>query len=187
MSEQPVAFPGYPVRQWSKALTASGDVDRAVRQRAQQRMRRWEGVLAGMADGSIKVGDRTPVAGFPAWVTLEVLHGGFATGRALAEEPIDTAERAVAERAGVRSDWIGLFGYHLTDEGLEELRSLMESGSFRLAAPENAALPVVAWLLDSGRTEAAINLIDAILQVRTGTPSCVGGRRPSRPCQRITS
>ena len=43
--------------------------------------------LDGMASGGLAVGSRTPVADAPAWVTLEVVHGGFATGRFLAEQP----------------------------------------------------------------------------------------------------
>ena len=53
--------------------------------RAETKIARWRSVIAGMADGSLSVGSRTPVSGTPAWVTLEVAHGGFATGRLLAE------------------------------------------------------------------------------------------------------
>lgn len=47
----------------------------------------WRSVLDGTGTGALAIGSRTPVAGTPAWVTLEVTHGGFATGRALAEVP----------------------------------------------------------------------------------------------------
>ena len=45
-----------------------------------------------MASGTLLVGSRTPVENTPAWVTLEVLHGGFASGRYLAEQPLDDDE-----------------------------------------------------------------------------------------------
>ena len=61
--------------------------------RAETKIARWRSVIAGMAEGSLSVGSRTPVSGTPAWVTLEVAHGGFATGRLLAEAPLDAQER----------------------------------------------------------------------------------------------
>ena len=81
----------YPAGQWAKALRATEDADPAVRARAAERVRRWEQVIQGMANGTVTVGDRAPVAGLPAWVTPQVVHGGFATGRAMA--PIASSMR----------------------------------------------------------------------------------------------
>ena len=153
----------YPASQWAKALRATEDADPAVRARAAERVRRWEQVIQGMADGTVTVGDRAPVAGLPAWVTPQVVHGGFATGRAMAESAPDIAERLTAKRAGVPATRAALFGYHLTEPGLAELRALIGSGDYRLEAPEGAALPVVAWLLEHGHTEAAAQLVDEIM------------------------
>ena len=52
----------------------------------------WRRVLRGMFDGSLRHGLRTPVADTPAWVTLEVAHGGFATGRYAASGPLQAHE-----------------------------------------------------------------------------------------------
>jgi hypothetical protein len=41
------------------------------------------------------VGSRTPVSGTPAWVTLEVAHGGFASGQLVAETPLRADELAL--------------------------------------------------------------------------------------------
>jgi len=153
----------YPIGQWAKALRATQDADMAVRARAVERVRRWTDVIRGMADGTVSVGDRAPVAGFPAWVTLRVVHGGFATGQALAETAPDIEERLAAKRSGVRAERAALFGHYLTDAGLAELRALIRSGNYRLEAPEGAALPVVAWLLEHGHAEAAAGLVDEIM------------------------
>lgn len=153
----------YPAVQWAKALRASEDADPAVRARAGERVRRWEQVIQAMADGTVSVGDRAPVATLPAWVTLQVVHGGFATGRAMAETAPDIAERLTAKRAGVPATRAALFGHYLTEPGLAELRALIGSGHYRLEAPEGAALPVVAWLLEHGNAEAAARLVEEII------------------------
>ncbi len=69
---------------------AYGQLRRALRHAGADSARadRWRAVLDGMADGTLSIGSRTPVADTPAWVTLEVLHGGFASGRYLAEAPL---------------------------------------------------------------------------------------------------
>ena len=69
--------------------TATTHHDPDVRARAEQKALAGESVLSGMATGTLAVGSRTPVADTPAWVTLEVAHGGFATGRYVAEGPLD--------------------------------------------------------------------------------------------------
>lgn len=153
----------YPLGQWAKALRAAEDGDPAERGRALERVRLWEDALRGMADGSVAVGERAPVAALPAWVTLQVLHGGFASGHALAETAPDVEERLVAKRAGLPAERAALFAHYLSDAGLAELRALIRSGDYRLQAPEGAALPVVAWLLERGHAEAAAELVDKIL------------------------
>ncbi|WP_430335844.1 hypothetical protein [Rhodococcus sp. ACT016] len=78
----------YATGQLTRALEIAVRVgDTATRARAQEKAQRWRDVLDGIATGHIRVGSRTPVADLPAWVTLEVAHGDFATGRALSEAP----------------------------------------------------------------------------------------------------
>ncbi|WP_254896689.1 hypothetical protein [Amycolatopsis sp. Hca4] len=152
---------GYAYGQLERALrTASSTQDAEVRRRADATAARWRAVLAGMADGSLGVGSRTPVADTPVWVTLEVAHGGFATGRYLAEVPVRPDELA-AVPAGTpgRTDRERVNLGHLTDSGLAALRTALATEAYRVEVPEDAALPVAAWLLDHGHAEAALDLI----------------------------
>ena len=71
----------YPVgASWRGRLPPlSGHEDEATRQRAEGQAAPVEqSVLRGILDGSIVPGSRTPVKGLPAWVTPEVVRGGFA-------------------------------------------------------------------------------------------------------------
>ncbi|WP_306359150.1 hypothetical protein [Nocardia sp. CC227C] len=145
------------------AAAAARAAEGAERERARTRVRRWRDVLAGMANGSLRVGDRTPVAGLPAWVTLEVAHGGFATGRALAELPLGAAESALLARlpdeVPGRTDRERLNRWYLGDAGQAELLTALRSGRYRIEVPEDAALPVVALLLDRGFDTEALDLV----------------------------
>ncbi|MFI6504786.1 hypothetical protein [Nonomuraea typhae] len=147
MSEEPrhTANPGYAYGQLQRALNqaAGGEAKAAA----------WRAVLDGMETGRLTIGSRTPVAGTPAWVTLEVAHGGFATGRYVAETPLSEAEAA---RFGDREQ---LNLYYLSDEGQAELLKVLASGCYRVDAPEDAALMTLAWLLDRGQAAAALDLV----------------------------
>ncbi|WP_233506931.1 hypothetical protein [Jiangella anatolica] len=135
---------GYAFGQFRRALrVAIEHDDPAVRERSLAKAGRWHAVLDGMARGRLRVGSRSPVADVPAWVTLEVVHGGFATGRLLAERP-------VGERPN---------RWYLGDDGQAELLAVLESGRYRVELPEDAALPTVAWLLAQGHHEAALDLV----------------------------
>lgn len=154
---------GYPVGQLAKAfVTAVTHEDPATRDRAQERARRWSAVLTGMASGDVTIGSRTPVRGLPAWVTPEVVRGGFATGTPAAGGPLRPYEVELAARAGVRTDRAALFAWYLGDAGLSELWSLLEGGGYRLEVPEQAALLTVAWLLRAGDRARALGLLDEI-------------------------
>ncbi|QUF04849.1 hypothetical protein KCV87_01555 [Actinosynnema pretiosum subsp. pretiosum] len=157
MSEHTAPSP-YALAQFLRALESAPASSEKVAQ--------WAGVLRGMADGSLTVGSRTPVSGVPAWVTPEVAHGGFATGRLVAEVEPDEEERALlaALPAGAPggTDRERLNWWHLGDEGRAGLLGLVESGEYRVDAPEEAAIPAVAVLLASGRADAALRVLDAI-------------------------
>ncbi|ATE55079.1 hypothetical protein [Actinosynnema pretiosum] len=157
MSEH-TAFSPYALARFLRALESAPASSEKVAQ--------WAGVLRGMADGSLTVGSRTPVSGVPPWVTLEVVHGGFATGRLVAEVEPDEEERALlaALPAGVPggTDRERLNWWHLGDEGRAALLEVLASGEYRVDAPEEAAIPAVAVLLASGRADAALRVLDAI-------------------------
>ncbi|HET8630016.1 MAG TPA: hypothetical protein VFL91_21555 [Thermomicrobiales bacterium] len=145
----PRVNPGYALGQLLRALGSPGET-------AGARATQWRRVLNGMFAGTLRPGSRTPVAGTPPWVTLEVAHGGFATGAFLAAGPLQPHEIATLRRidrpAGV-TERAALNAFFLSDRGRAELGELLQSGRYRVTVPEEAALLVTAWLI--GHDEAA--------------------------------
>ncbi|GAA2123543.1 transcriptional regulator [Actinomadura napierensis] len=163
MNEDVQANPGYAAGQMSRAfVTALTHESEETRRLAEMRLERWRNVLSGMADGSLSIGSRTPVKGLPAWVTPEVVRGGFATGTAAASGPPLPHEQHAARRAGIACDRRSLFLHYLTDEGIDELYALLDSGEYEVALPEEGALLTVAWLLRAGDRAGALEILDAI-------------------------
>ena len=163
MTQEPRIGSGYPFDQMSKAfVTALTHEDADTRERAEARVARWRSVLAGMASGRLSIGSRTPVEDLPAWLTPEVVRGGFATGSARAGGPLEPWEREAARKAGVDPTREALFAYHLTEPGLAELHSLLETGSYAVRVPEEAALLTVAWLVAAGENDAALGLVGTL-------------------------
>jgi len=154
------ASPGHALGQLAKAFTtALTHEDADTRRRAEGRAQRWRAVLAGMTAGRLTIGSRTPVAGFPAWVTPEVVRGGFATGAPGAGGPLQPYEIALAERFGVPADRRALFAHCLTDSGLTWLWGRLNSGRYEVTVPEEGALLTMAWLVRHGETAAALDLV----------------------------
>ena len=181
------ASPMYAVGQLQRAIDSlAAAQDAASLARAESKIARWRSVLAGITAGGLDVGSRTPVAGTPAWVTLEVVHGGFATGRLLAEQPLDADEREVL--AGLPQDAPGLTDrerlnlWFLGDAGQRDLLRMLAAGGYRVEVPEEAALLAVAWLLEHGQFEVALDLV-AELRPWMGrlrfTPRPAAGAAPS--------
>ncbi len=173
MTDEPItsqnmqANPGYAQHQIARALlTATEHADGKTRQRAQGKVARWVNVLQGMAAGSLAVGERTPVAGIPEWVTLEVVTGGFATGGLLAEGPLQDHEQQLLAQLGVRGRTNDarrvLNSYYLSDAGLAQLQEMTRSGCYALNVPEEGALLVVAWLVEQGHVDVAANILNEI-------------------------
>lgn len=151
---------GYAWGQLRKALaTADGPADPATRKRASLKADAWLRVLAGMATGRVRVGSPTPVRDFPAWLTPEIVRGGFATGSAAAAGPLAADEIELAERVGVLATRASLFAWFLSDEGLRDLERLLDTGQYKLWLPEHGALLTVAHLLRLGRVGAAESLL----------------------------
>ena len=188
MSDEPpmAASPVYVVGQLQRAIDSlAAAQDAAGLARAESKIARWRSVLAGMA-GGLSVGSRTPVSGTPAWVTLEVAHGGFATGRLLAEQPLEADERELL--AGLPQDVPGLTGrervnlWFVGDAGQRELLRVLAEGRYRVEVPEEAALPVVAWLLEHGQFEVALDLVAELrpwISRLRFTPRPAAGTAPS--------
>lgn len=151
----------YLNEQLARALrTAAGHEDAGTRVRAESRARQWQETLKAVASGLVTVGSRTPVRGLPSWVTPEVIRGGFATGRAVAGGPLQDDEIELAARLDVPGQRRPLFNHYLTESGLAELIDLLDSGTYRIDVPENAALLVVAWLVRAEDDDAAVALVE---------------------------
>jgi hypothetical protein len=156
----------YVLGQLSRAITtAAGHPDEAVGQRALERIERWEQVFQGMLNGTLSVGTRAPVQDVPAWVTLEVVQGGFATGTLLAGgdlQPHELELLAQLKRAPDNTARAALNIYYLSESGQKDLCAMQQTGRYRLNVPEEGALLAVAWLLSHEELEKAQVLIDQI-------------------------
>ncbi|MEU1365183.1 hypothetical protein ABZ454_03510 [Streptomyces sp. NPDC005803] len=159
--QQPrIVAPSYPQAQLAKAfVTALTHEDPDTRRRAEARGQRWRMVLSAMAAGRLSVGSRTPVEGLAPWVTLEVVRGGFATGTASAEGPLQPHEFEAAHLFEVPAERRALFAYCLTEPGLAWLWARLDNGGYEVGVPEEAALLTVAWLVRHGETDAALGLV----------------------------
>ncbi len=160
------ANPAYAIGHLAKALTTSqAHEDAATHTRAGKKIEKWTKIFEGMLSGVLQVGSRTPVGGTPPWATLEVAHGGFATGELLAGgalQPHETellARLSIAPSVPSRS---ALNSYFLGDEGIAELQRMLVSGCYRITVPEEGALLVVSWLLQQDRPDQARELLDQI-------------------------
>lgn len=156
---------GYAEGQLLRAyMAALGAVDPVARGRAIGRVAKWRILQEGIAAGLLQPGSRTPVNGVPAWVTIEVLHGGFATGSLVAEAPLTPEERTLAEELGapIEEERSTLNQHYLSPTGRAELLGALQMGRIVVDVPEHAALVVVAWLLETHQQERALNLIEAL-------------------------
>jgi hypothetical protein len=158
--------PSYALDQLQRGLAASlNHPDASVRARALEKVERWRAVLEGMATGSLGVGSRTPVSGVPPWVTLEVAHGGFATGRLLAGGPLEPHERerlaSLPATPGAAAERSRLNAWYL-DDGQRELAEALRSGCYRVHLPEEGALLMVTWLLGRGEVDRALELVETL-------------------------
>lgn len=159
--------PGYAAFQIARAFTTSKEHDDPhTRQRAKQRIAGWETVLRSILNGSVDYGSRTPVHKAPAWATLEVVTGGFATGELLAGGPLQEHEKKLLEDLstviGEGQERGSLNAYFLTDAGLSDLQSRLQSNRYDVEVPEEGALLVVAWLVENGHREQAEELLNEL-------------------------
>ena len=160
------ANPGYVLGQLAKAFTTSKQhTNLAARTRAARKVEKWVQVFKGMLSGALAVGSRTPVADTPAWATLEVVHGGFATGGLLAGGALQPHEEALLSKLpGVTTapPRAALNSFYLSDDGVAELWQMLVTGCYRVNVPEEGALLVAAWLLAHDHVEQAREVLDAI-------------------------
>jgi hypothetical protein len=129
--------------------------------------RKWADVLFGIETAQLSIGSRTPVPNTPAWVTLDVLHGGFASGQFQAGgEFLEhekqkylalTGEEAKDEHT-VRQR---LNSYFLND-GMPELLGMLSSTKYRIKWPEEGVLLTIAWLISKERVDEASSLVKEV-------------------------
>lgn len=157
---------GYATLQLVRAQqTAHSHPDATVRARAVQRVARWYRILQQGQSGRARYGSRTPLAGIPAWVTLDIATGGFATGELSAGGGLSRYEQDLASTLpGIRPghERCDLNLYFLSEHGRNALWADLLSGSYAIELPEHAALPVVAWLLQHGREDEAQAIVGTI-------------------------
>ena len=156
----------YPQQQLAKALLNTDTLlDPAKQQRALEKARLWRTVIEKMQDAGLNIGSRVPVEGTPLWATLEVLTGGFATGRVLAAGPLQEHEIVFLGQCSdvtAGNERQALNRYFLSVTGLQQLSAMLESGCYEVQVPEEAALLVVTWLLENGLERAAYQIIAEI-------------------------
>src|SRR5215510_6612635 len=124
---------GYPLAQLARALvTAAEHEDLRVRELAEQRVRRWQQVLDGMAVGEIAVGSRAPLKNLPAWATPEVVRGGFATGQPTASGPLRPHETDLVLNQHLPARRKALVASYLTEAGLARLNAMLDDGRYQV-------------------------------------------------------
>lgn len=158
------ANPGFALGQLLKAsTTADTHPDASVRRNAQRRVEGWLRVLKGMGDGTLTVGSRAPVASVPAWVTTEVMHGGFVSGALSGEGRLLASEKQLLERLGLPTRTpdarAAITNYYLSGDGFQELLEMLDTGNFRVEIPEEGALLAAAWLVRAGDRPSAERLL----------------------------
>ena len=180
--------PGFAAAQIAKALTRIvKGANAETEARARERMAKWARILDSILSGSIAHGSRTPLAGTPAWATLEVAHGGFATGDLLAGGPLKEHERTLQAELCINPDESSrsrLNSYFLSEEGLGRLQEWLQTGKYDISVPEEGCLLVVAWLASQGLADDALHLVE---QVSTQFPALRFYPAPSERAQRASA
>ena len=142
--------------------------DKASLAQARKKVDKWNRIIGGLRSGKLQVGSRTPVKGMPAWLTLEVATGGFATGQLAASGewlPFELnllAKLDVVIQKKPTPDRTLLNYYYISEGGFAELLDRVESGNYEVNVPEEGALLVVAWLAKNGFVDKSQNLIDVL-------------------------
>lgn len=151
----------YAARQLQRALDAHArDVPASG-----ARVSRWRAVLRGLLTGELGVGSRQPVSKLPPWVTPEIVTGGFATGRLMAGGDLLAHELQLLDELGlhdIAQPRLALNRHFLSEAGMAQLLVAMDTGQYTLRVAEEAALPLVAWLLRAGQEEQAHAVVHEI-------------------------
>lgn len=160
----------YPYAQIAKAIQAQvthGDPD--VRKNAGNKVHRWSSVIQNMITGVLTPGSRTPLSAVPAWVTLDVITGGFATGNFKAGGELLDYEKILLAEIGEKIKGINtsearktLNAYFISEIGFKKLQQALNSGTYEIDVPESGALLVLTWLAERGHFEQVETLLSVI-------------------------
>lgn len=99
----------------------------------------WQSVLRNLFRADVNYGSRTPVSGTPAWITLKVMTGGFATGDFLAGGALQKHESALLDRLSGTipgEERRALNSHFLSESGLSECFDMLRTGCYEIAVPE---------------------------------------------------
>jgi len=156
--------PDYAFGQLQRVLqTAAAASSGKARSAATKRAKQWRSVLTGMADGTLHIGARTPVKNTPSWVTLDVLHGGFATGGRTAGGDLHKWEQDLADELSIkRQVRRSLNNHFVSDAGIQTLLAALDEQRLAIDVAEEAALVVFALLVDDGKDRAASALLEEL-------------------------
>lgn len=151
----------YPLSQLSKSLKASS---KAKFNFFSKKSDQWQHVIEGMLAGRLDIGSRNPISTAPTWATPEVVTGGFVTGNLLAGGALKDYEKQLAKELDFTQDNQRAFlnAYHLSDEGISRLTTLLDTKQYRVDTPEEGALLVIAWLIRQGHQKESAHLIKEI-------------------------
>lgn len=155
----------YARGQLAAALRAAAThTDPALRDRAEARTSSWRAVLANLASGVLRIGQRQPYEDKPTWVTPEVMRGGFASGVEAAGGPLLPHERELARAIGkpTTESRLPLNGHHLTPQGLAALGTQLAEQRYRIGVPEEGALLALSWLIERGELARAATVLETI-------------------------
>ena len=158
--KQPIGT-GYPLFQLAKALQNNSGL-----QAQQGKAGKWLQLIKDMMAGVIEVGSRTPHRDYPAWVTLDVMTGGFATDTPLSGGPLRAHELDLLDELGLpeaHRTRQALNLYFVSEEGLLRLHEWLDNQCYLLQVPEEGALLSVAALLQQGEQNAARQLLSALV------------------------
>lgn len=75
---------------------------------------------------------------------------------------LENDEVARADRLGIPRARVALFASYLTDDGLNELRTLIATGGYRVLNPEDVVLLVVGYLVAEGDRAGALTLLETV-------------------------
>ena len=160
------ACSAYAAGQLAKALLVTEQTEDAeLAERAARRVTQWQEIVSNVLSGAARYGSRTPLPDTPAWATLEVATGGFATGRLLAGGPLEVYETQLIKRLSIPENEdarLRLNAYFVTDQGMGELLSWLDDRRYAIRYPEEGALLAIAWMCREGHAEMARDILSII-------------------------